>query len=194
MPRTSRTFIGIPVPKARSIKLQRLQTLIAPEVPTVRWTPFEQFHLTLAFLGDVDQRDLTEVCRAVAEVCAPFDPFGLSIMGLGVFPDLAKPRVLWAGLEGDGLKTLFELREAINAAMIAIDYAPDPKFHAHLTLGRVKLSRDTETDLSPLLRHFQTWNGGLFEVSEVITFGSDLSVEGAAHTAFSTAPLLGTRK
>ncbi len=191
MPRTSRTFIGITVPKARAIKLQRLQTLIAPEVPTARWTPFEQFHLTLAFLGDVDERDLTEVCNAVAEVAQGFDPFDLSIMGLGVFPDLSKPRVLWAGLEGEGLEPLYQLRQAICAAMVEVGYAPEPKFQAHLTLGRIKLKNDAEVDLSPLLRHFQTWNGGLFEVSEVVTFGSELAAEVSVHTAFATAPLLG---
>ena len=128
MPSTTRTFIAISVPKARAIKLQRLQTLIAPEVPSARWTPFTQFHLTLAFLGDVDERDLPKICRAVAAAAAVHDPFDLQIEGLGVFPDLTKPRVLWTALVGEGLETLHELREAIRDAVTAVGYATSLNF------------------------------------------------------------------
>lgn len=191
MPRTTRTFIAIEVPKARAIKLQRLQTLIAPDVPSARWTGFEQFHLTLAFLGDVDERDLTEVCRAVEEAVEGFDPFPLQIEGLGVFPDTDKPRVLWAGLTGEGLEDLHALREAVFEAAKNAGYPPDPKFAAHLTIGRLKFKNDSPPDLEHLLRHFQLWNGGQFEVEEVVTFGSELGPEGSSYTRFATAALLG---
>ena len=85
--RTTRTFVAIPVPDSLGSKLTRLQTLLAPDLPGVRWSVVSPFHLTLAFLGDVADTELNKVCRTVEEVAADFPPFDLRLEGLGVFPN-----------------------------------------------------------------------------------------------------------
>ena len=66
MSRPTRTFVAIPIPADQAERLSRLQSLIAPQLPSARWVKPEEFHLTLAFLGDVDDGDLPRICTAIA--------------------------------------------------------------------------------------------------------------------------------
>jgi 2'-5' RNA ligase len=104
MAKTTRTFVAISIPENLGAKLGRLQSQLAAQIPGVRWASSGEFHLTLAFLGDVDDTDLNDVCRAVAEVSKDVEPFDLRIESFGVFPDAVRPRTLWTGLIGPGLE------------------------------------------------------------------------------------------
>ena len=136
--------------------------------------PEADAHLTLAFLGEVDHADLASVCRAVAEASAPFSPFELRIRGLGAFPDPARPRVVWAGIEGD-LETLGALQRALVSGLSKAGYRPaDDRFHPHVTLGRVKGGRGPSPDLRPPVRRFKAtlgWNSWRpFAASEAVSY------------------------
>ncbi len=191
MSRPARTFVAIKVPDDRAEKLQRLQTLIAPTLTGARWVEPDKFHVTLAFLGDVPDEDLNPICIAVAEAVKDFRPIDLAILGLGVFPDQERPRVVWAGLEGE-IEAMGAIQKAIVAAVTNAGYPPDDdRFHPHITLGRLKPKRDETTDCGPLLRHHERWRGGSFHVSEVVTFASQFTAEGPAYVALGRAPLRG---
>ncbi len=139
MSRATRTFVALPIPQERAEKLARLQSLIAPELPTARWVEPEKFHLTLAFLGDVPDADLTLLCRTVADAVLSFPPFELSLEGLGVFPDPTRPRVVWAGVTGSDLEQLSVTQKAVAAAVASVGYPlEDDRFSPHITLGRLK--------------------------------------------------------
>jgi len=190
MPRTTRTFVAIAIPELLGMKLTRLQRLLAPEVPGVRWSVIPPFHLTLAFLGDVADVDLKPLCDAVAEATADLEPFELRLEGLGVFPDPARARVAWVGLTGPGLSALAELRERVaEAATATLSLPGDSRFHPHVTLGRLKVDRRNPLDLTPLLKHYRTWSAGSFPVTEVITFASTLTPDGPAYAKLGTAPM-----
>lgn len=95
-----------------------------------RWTPAERWHITLAFLGEVEQSTVDRFGAVVGS------PLRLAIAGAGTFPERGAPRVLWAGLTGDvpELEKLAKTaRRAARQARIAVDRKP---FRAHLTLGR----------------------------------------------------------
>src|SRR4051812_527851 len=113
MPDTTRTFVAIVIPEVLGRKLARLQETLAPTVTGIRWAAPEPFHLTLAFLGDVRNADLSAVCRSVADASAGFEPLDLRIEGLGAFPDAVRPRVVWAGLTGAGLEALAALQKNV---------------------------------------------------------------------------------
>ncbi len=192
MSRPTRTFVAVPIPRDRAEKLQRLQTLIAPSLPNARWVDADKFHVTLAFLGDVPDEDLNPLCRTVTEALKEFPPFTLAIEKLGVFPNPARPRVVWAGLVGDGIEELAEIQKAVVAAVDGLGYAPeDTRFSPHVTLGRLKPGKDASDDCTPLLRHYERWMGGSFGVSEVITYASQFTVEGPAYVPLGRAPLRG---
>jgi 2'-5' RNA ligase len=190
MTETTRTFVAIAIPDPLGVKLQRLQSELSPEVPGCRWTSSLPFHLTLAFLGSVPNRDLNDVFSTVASSAGLFEPFELSLEGVGTFPSATRPRVIWAGLSDPSATTLLNLRESVVTAVTRAGYPPDhQRFHPHVTLGRIKLEHAGPGDLRDLLARYQSWSGGTFTVAEVVTFASQLGRGGSIYTALDRAPI-----
>jgi 2'-5' RNA ligase len=154
------------------------------DIPGARWVPTEQIHLTLAFLGEVDEAAVERLSGELARIRAP--GFRLCFSGTGCFPDRRRPRVLWVGLvPHPRLKQLAAgVREAVLACGIPQDERP---FSPHITLARLKLSpsrgcdafldRQPEQQLPP------------FPVQEFILFQSRLTPQGALHTPVRSFPL-----
>lgn len=192
MSKPSRTFIAVTIPDDRAAKLLRLQTLIAPSLPGARWVEPAMFHVTLAFLGDVPDEALNPLCKAVGEAVKALPPFTLAIEKLGVFPNPARPRVIWAGLTGEGIEALGDAQKLVAGAASSVGYPPeDDRFTPHVTIGRLKPGRAPIEDCSPLLRHYERWMGGTFFVHEIVTLASTLTPEGPAYMPLGRAPLRG---
>src|SRR4051812_26222335 len=98
MPRT-RTFIAIDLDPGTRARTVRLQEDLAETGPTVKWVEPENLHLTMLFLGEVDNRELLDVCRAVRAVTDRTPPFAMRVAGVGCFPNARRPRTVWAGIE-----------------------------------------------------------------------------------------------
>ncbi|HEY2154395.1 MAG TPA: RNA 2',3'-cyclic phosphodiesterase [Isosphaeraceae bacterium] len=189
MPRTTRTFIALPVPGAVRTKLEALQKTLAPGVEGARWVGPDAFHLTLAFLGDVADPDLNAVCLAVAESVRRQPRFSLEVRGLGAFPDAQRPRILWAGIEGD-LDALAAVQRAAFEASTAAGYRPaDERFHPHVTLARLKPGRGPAADLAPVLARYRAWKAGPFPIDTVTTYASTTSPDGPAYAPLGRAAL-----
>ena len=142
-----RSFIAIPVPKAGIEVLERVVKRLGTEIGgQVRWVRPRGIHLTLKFMGDIPASTVERVLEALPEVAAAFRPFEISVSGLGVFPNSRRPRVLWAGLDGD-LTTLLALQIAVDQAVEKLGLPKEERpFSPHLTLGRVR--RDTNDEQS----------------------------------------------
>ena len=189
MPQTTRTFVAVPVPEKLGAKLAHLQSLLAPDCPDVTWVDPSHFHLTLAFLGDVDNTDLPAICRAVAGATAGSAPLDLRLEGLGAFPGPEKPRVFWVGLTGPDLARLADLQRGVAAALKGAGYPPDERFHPHVTLGRRKVAKGLSLDARPLARHYQKWAAGTMPIAEVVTFSSTLTPSGPLYHPLARAAL-----
>src|SRR5215212_7826024 len=109
-----RTFLAVEVSDDVRARLKGLQDSLARAGASARWAA--DFHLTVLFLGDVEDRDLDRLCRAVAAVCAEHPAFTLGVEGVGCFPNPSRPRVLWAGVT-DGAAELTALNEALAAKL-----------------------------------------------------------------------------
>jgi len=191
---TTRTFIAVAVPETLGKKLTRLQALLAPELPDTRWSSTPPFHLTLAFLGDVEHADLNDVCLASAAAAAAFEPFEVRLEGLGVFPKPTRPRVAWVGATGPGVAQLETLQKEVVKAVRSIGHPPDDdRFHPHVTLGRLKPGRGPSPDMTPLLKHYRTWAAGSFTVAEAVVFASTLTRDGPLYAPLGRAPLRGRK-
>ena len=188
MSRTTRTFLALPLPNLVKVRLERLQQLVAPSLPDASWEPREMFHLTVAFLGDVADTDLNGLCKGVASAVADLPRFSLTIKGFGAFPDAERPRVVWAGVEGD-LAALEALQKACCAAAVSAGYRPDERFQPHVTLGRVKIRKGETLDVSKLVAHYRTWAAGVAKIDSVTTFQSTFTPEGPAYAPLNVAPL-----
>jgi 2'-5' RNA ligase len=141
-----RTFIVIPLPEDVRLLLGRTQEQLRACKADVRWTAVHSIHLTLRFLGEIDPALLPALIQSLLAETAGQEPFSICLSGLGAFPDLRRPRVIWCGLQGD-LVRLGSLQRAVEAACIMAGLPPEDRpFHPHLTLGRVK----GKTNLQPL--------------------------------------------
>jgi 2'-5' RNA ligase len=194
MRESTRTFIAIPVPDPVGQQLAGWQRALAPEVPGCRWVENQPFHLTLAFLGDVPNRDLSELCLSVAAAAEPFGRFDLRVEGLGAFPNPARPRVVWAGITADDLGPLADLRKEIVRAATQAGYRPDdPRFHPHVTLGRIRSDRGRPSDLTEIIRREQARGAGAFPAVEVVTYASTLGPKGPTYAPLNRARLKGKK-
>jgi RNA 2',3'-cyclic 3'-phosphodiesterase len=188
-----RTFIAIPLPEPQAEALARLQKRLSLELPKLRWTDSRHYHLTLAFLGDVRRGILDDLFTSVANAASEFSPIALELKGLGVFPHVRMPKVLWAGLEGEDLPRLLTLREQVaQAAGNAGAMPTDDRFHPHLTFGRFwddRRERRHNDQLVKILGEQANWSGGTFFTTEVVVFSSVLKTSGPIYQPLSSAQL-----
>ena len=103
-------------------------------MPGARWADPEQIHLTLRFIGEVDELVFRDVLDSLDDVRS--EPFPLVLRGVGHFPPRGEPRVLWVGVEKSA--PLFELQRRVERAVARAGVAPDGrKFSPHVTLARL---------------------------------------------------------
>lgn len=112
--------------------------LLTENLHGFKWVRRNQLHLTLRFLGDVDQHLGRLLIEKLAEI--RHSSFQVALSGLGVFPDIHHPRILWVGINAND--TLFDLQGKIEQAIIDCGVEPETReFHPHITLSRIKYSR-----------------------------------------------------
>lgn len=146
-----RAFLAVELPAALKQALAAVQadvrTLIARELSPgmrVQWVRPNSIHLTLKFLGDIPEEQVDDLKSAVQSAVRSLTPFPVDVAGLGVFPDLRAPRVLWIGLssrpEGEDHATaLSQLAAAIEQSVEGLGYPSESRpFNPHLTLARIK--------------------------------------------------------
>jgi len=126
-----RLFVALDLPEPVRDRLAGLQG----GVPGARWVAPETMHLTLRFVGEVDDPTARDLDAALSRVDAP--AFELSIVGVDCFEAQRKPQTLWAGVEAG--PALAHLRDKVDRAAVAAGLGPDDrKFRPHVTLGRLK--------------------------------------------------------
>jgi 2'-5' RNA ligase len=189
-----RVFIAVDPDKAIRSRCVALQETLARADPEVRWVAPETMHLTLVFLGEVDERQLPSICQVVSAVCAEHDAFVLQVQGVGCFPNMNRPRTVWVGV-GSGADELIALHHALEERLMELGCyrREDRQFTPHLTLGRVKGDLSGGRLPQALVKQAQ-WHGGEVEIGEVLVMSSELFREGPVYSLLSTARLRqGTR-
>lgn len=174
-----RLFIALDLPEDVVATLDRL----CQGLPGVRWSDPEQFHLTLRFIGEVDQGTFYEIGEALAGVAHP--PFELALKGLGQFPPRGAPHTLWAGVE-DPAGALPGLRRRIERVLEEVGLpAERRKFTPHVTLGRFKSPPPEERMGSYLFRR-NLFRTDPFPVSSFALYTSRLRPEGSLYAVEAT--------
>jgi 2'-5' RNA ligase len=187
----TRTFIGIDIGDAIRANATALQKELAKTGTEVKWASPESMHITLLFLGDVDDRDLHAVCKAVKEAAATEAPFALRVAGVGAFPTPRRPKILWAGIT-DGMEPLKRLNSALEGPMLELGcYRKEERgYTPHLTLGRVKADSGAFALAAEIPRR-AAWEGGTAAVNEVLVYSSEMERDGPVYTVIGRAPLTG---
>lgn len=186
-----RTFIGVDIGEQIRANAVALQQRLARVDAGVRWATPESMHVTLLFLGEVDEREIVPVCRAVESVAGREPPFTLRVSGVGAFPTPRRPKTVWAGIT-DGATELQRLYELLEEKLLDMGcYRKEERgYTPHLTLGRVKAEHGGHV-LAAELPKLLAWDGGRTTVSEVRVFSSELRREGPEYTVLGRGALKG---
>ena len=188
-----RTFIAVAIDKAIRDRAVVLQEALGRAGADVKWVEPVNMHVTLLFLGEVDDRDVPAVCRAVADCCHQHAPFTMSVETVGCFGNPRRPRTVWIGV-GQGTQEVVALHDALEETLLELGCyrREDRQFTPHITLGRVKRAEGGPLDaLAALLAKKAEWQGGQVRVREVLVMSSELRSDGPTYTVLGRGKLGG---
>lgn len=182
-----RAFIAIDLDQAIKSELSALVARLARTRAEVRWVKLQGMHLTLKFLGEISaESDLPRVDQALRNAVLGTPCFELVLSGTGAFPDVRRPRVLWAGVEPN--PALDALQGRLESLLEQAGFPrEDRPFKPHLTLGRVKGKFGLEAALAELSRNEKKTFGSM-TVTRLSLFESRLRPDGAEYRVVSEIP------
>ncbi|MFH0789267.1 MAG: RNA 2',3'-cyclic phosphodiesterase [Pseudomonadota bacterium] len=183
-----RSFLAIELPEALKAVISGYIQALRQVPSAIKWGSTHQTHLTLKFFGSIAPETVERISRVLERIVSDYPRFNLFLKGIGAFPNLFRPRVIWTGLQGD-TKSLQGFHRVIEQALVPLGIPGEERpFHPHLTLGRNKLNQMNEP-LFRLLSHWPEKESPSFRVEEVILFRSDLKPGGPVYTKLGVFPL-----
>jgi RNA 2',3'-cyclic 3'-phosphodiesterase len=178
----TRTFIALPLPDEVKASIGDLRREGPPLPRGMRWSPLEQAHLTLVFLGDLTDAELRDVTERTYEAATGTRPFDADLAGVGAFPRPERARVAWVGW-GRGAEAVARLRTALTRSL---DRPADPRpFAPHVTTARAR----SPVDLGAWLGAAPAYRSPGWRVTAVEVTASELGSGGAVHTVVARCPL-----
>jgi RNA 2',3'-cyclic 3'-phosphodiesterase len=179
-----RLFVAVDVPDELKERIEsQIVDVLRPALSGARWTRPEGRHLTLKFLGNVDDERVDAIAAVVDAVAARHAPFEAAFSEVGGFPNLRRPRVLWIGI-GQGAEPMAALASDLERSLEPLGFEPEGRpFRGHFTLARFPKPSAVGT-LGPLAIPDEP-----FEVVRVTLFRSQLHPKGARYTALGHASL-----
>ena len=182
-----RAFIAVTLDSKVIEKIAHATTQLRAEIIGVRWVAPANFHLTLKFLGGIDEAMVEPIEARLRDQLSLFPRFSINAKGLGVFPSPKRPRVLWVGLTGD---RLIALASRVESALQQFGFTPETrKFTPHLTIGRWRQADPAPKSLDRQLEDWRAYDFGISRVESVSLIQSVLKSEGASYNRLATIPL-----
>jgi 2'-5' RNA ligase len=186
-----RTFIAIELPKEIKDALSKLQQQLKSTQADVKWVAPENIHLTLKFLGEVEDKNLESIIKIINELAKNYPSFLARIFSIGAFPKLNYPRVIWVGIDkgDDRIKEIAnELENRIAKLGIPKESRP---FSSHITIGRTRSTLNRERlaqELNKLTEEFGQENLE-FSVAKITLYKSILTPKGPIYEVLNEAHL-----
>ena len=186
-----RAFISVALDSKIIDNIVAVSARLKPQMTGVRWIAPANFHLTLKFLGDIDETLIEPIGAALRKQLRLFPSFTINAKGLGVFPGPKRPRVLWVGLIGGHLVSL---ASGVESALQPLGFAPDSrKFTPHLTIGRWRQSDRASKSFGRELENWKTYDFGRSNVEGIRLVQSVIKPEGATYSDLIVVPLSAER-
>ncbi len=184
-----RAFIAIALNQEFYTDILSLQRRLDKYDLTIRWVNPTNIHLTLKFLGNINDQELKTILSSLADVVNSHQSFSLSLSGIGVFPDLYCPRVMWAGIE-KGKKECISLQKDIEGSINSVKVKQENRtFSPHLTIGRF-ITKNHKPDIGRIIEKERNFHlKALAPVNAIMLFESILTPKGAIHKIVEKFPL-----
>lgn len=180
-----RCFVAIEIPETIQTLLTSAQEELRKYIHGASWVKRGNIHLTLKFLGDVAPNQISVIKNVIEQVTDTRSPFSMELGGIGAFPNLSRPRIIWAGVK-TGADEVAAIAREIDVGLGRHGYERDKKsFRPHLTLARLK----RRVNLKPLVdvfQHYDTINGARMIVKQIRLVQSNLRRSGAVYTPLET--------
>mgnify|MGYP002036722336 FL=1 len=188
VPQRIRVFVAIELPASvRGWAIQLQQSLSGRDID-VRWVKLPHVHLTLKFLGEVQDRLIPEICDCVKGVSQSCDPFSMKLSDLGAFPNIDNPRTLWIGV-AQGSDQLLTLHSKLENELEKFGFVPESRrFTPHVTLGRIR-NVASKLEIARKLCMSKTCESEAVSVKELAVMSSEISAEGPQYRRMGRAAL-----
>jgi 2'-5' RNA ligase len=188
MPPTIRTFIALELPPLVISMLAKVQEDFKSMRLRAKWVRPENIHLTLKFLGNINPGDIDKIGGAMMDAVDDFAAINLVAGGVGVFPGIKRPRVIWVGLGGQ-IQLLFAMQRVLEDNLAALGFKKEKRpFKGHLTLGRFRQTVNSDT-IRQIMREYANQYSEEFTARRIILFKSDLKPTGAVYSQLLQATL-----
>lgn len=182
-----RTFIAITLSEQIREGLRSQLNTVQKIDSGVKWVKPENIHLTLKFLGDVEENSIDSIVDAINESVIYTEHFELSVQKAGAFPNMNRPKVLWVGIN-KGKERIIEFASKIDQHLFEMGFEKEKhKFSPHITIGRVKYLKNINQITSQLSRLFK--NDEAMIVKDVKLIKSILKPSGAEYTPLHVTQL-----
>lgn len=193
-PETVRLFVALELPaevrNSLAVLQKRLRALDRQNA--MRWVSLDSTHITLKFIGDVATEVQPAIEQAVAQAAPGHTQFSLNIAGAGGFPDLRKPRVVWAGVDGN-TENLFRLRDSVEKTVSPLGFPTESRpFSAHITLARARQDAlpAAVSTLGEQIGKVEVGTLATWRVESISLMKSELQRSGAVYTHLFSVTLL----
>jgi 2'-5' RNA ligase len=188
-----RAFIAIELPKEIRNVLSGFQDELMKTRAQVKWVKPENIHLTLKFLGEIEQGKVLEIHSVLNGIAQENPPFRVCLSSLGAFPKLQYPRIIWIGV--NDAQPVIEIAKDLDKQLIKIGLPAESRpFSTHITLGRVRSGLNRKA----LVERLESLNKNLspaspeFKVFNLTLFKSTLTPRGPIYEVISSSPLKST--
>jgi RNA 2',3'-cyclic 3'-phosphodiesterase len=173
-----RVFFSVEIPDEIKENIEKL--IGGLELGPMKWINKKNMHITLKFLGRVEDNKIESLVKTVEELLKGFGPIKIGFGGFGAFPDPKHPRVIWSGING-GAGELKKLADKIEDELCKKGYGEEEReFSPHLTIGRIKESIDTAA-LSRFFKENEQTSPGSFVVNDISLMKSTLMKNGPVY-------------
>ncbi|MCC7557448.1 MAG: RNA 2',3'-cyclic phosphodiesterase [Methanobacteriaceae archaeon] len=174
-----RTFLGIDLDENLVEKVVGLQKKLMETEAPLKLVEGENLHFTFKFFGEINQEKQDEIIKATKNKVSEFEPFDLSIKGMGVFPNLRYIRVLWLGVENPELFS--KMLQGFDEEFVKMGFKKERSYIPHLTIGRLKGAQNKE-DLVTKIEELNEVEIGNMKVDRLILKKSELTPSGPIYT------------
>ncbi len=177
-----RSFLAIEIPEELRKKIYESFARLHRQLPDVKWVDPSHMHLTLRFLGNVEEKMLDEdLSPRLSQLATKFSAMNFALKGIGLFPSIQKPKVFWLGLAGD-LVPLKRLQHQLVNVLSDLPFQAEQKeFQPHISLGRIKALSD-RSKWQKALEEYEKVELGTFQVTHFALFKSQLTSLGPLYT------------
>jgi len=187
---TIRAFIAVEIDDQTKEKISELITWLKKSNADAKWITHDQMHLTLKFLGNIDEDKIRDISGALSLISGNFKSFTISLSKIGAFPNLNRPRVIWLGIDR-GADSLKSLADKIENDLEKLGFTRQIReFQPHLTLARIRSAKNIR-GLVKLAGQTAFTPGKDIKINKLILFQSDLNPKGSIHTVILEKNLTG---